>query len=315
MASTLSSRELMKPGREWRLQKFIDMYEKGEEFTLVQGLKKVKLIKDASIVKKLKAKTGLDQIIFTTNDSKKIKLVNLAKTSDFGGLADKKQSTTHIEEKEIKSIRSQLDEIRKKTKKTTVPIKIKNKIYDVFGIAKTPGTPKSDFHFLDEKGNEIVWMSHKDGGSAKDFQQWGGISKTVPNVHNHKETKTFVNQLEENFPDGLTRGSNIVKDIKDPILKAKSVYGDDYKRGSRAYGRNNVTLLLQGPVKIVQRGSYYVIVSNHTHENGKTLTGDYEPTFAAQYRSDRGAPIKNARASVWPKYVEKRAKTIKLPTK
>ena len=68
--------------------------------------------------------------------------------------------------------------------------------------SSTPGTPKSDFHFLDLEGKEIVWMSHKDGSKASDFQQWGGISKNVPNTHNHKETKEFLGDLKENFEDG-----------------------------------------------------------------------------------------------------------------
>jgi len=315
MASNLSFRELKKPGREWRLDKFIEMYENREDFTLVVGNKKVKLILEEGVLKHLKRKIAWDNITFLTNTGKYVFLKDLAKTSEFGGLADKKQSTTHIEEKEILSIRNQLSEIRKKTKESTVPIKIKNKVYKVFDIQKTPGTPKSDFHFLDENGEEIVWMSHKDGNTAKDFQQWGGISKNVPQVNAHKETKTFINQLEQNFPEGLERGSNVVKDMKDPVLKGKSVYGDDFKPGAPKYGRNNVTLLLQGPVKVVKKGSYYTLESNHTHENGDMLKGDYEPTFTAQYRSDRGAPVPNSRASVWPKYVEKRKGTIKLPPK
>lgn len=314
MASNLSSAELSKPGREWRLEKFMEKYKKQEEFTLVNPTgKKIKLVFEEKNYALLKSKRGLDQIIFQSVDGKKLKLKDFAKTSEFGGLADKR-STTHIEEREVSSIQKQLDEIKKKLKSPTVPIKIKNKIYEVYSIGKTPGTPKSDFHFYDIEGKEIVWMSHKDGSKPTDFQQWGGISKSVPNTHNHKETKKFIHDLETNFPDGLIRATNVVKEMEDRILKCKSVYGDDYTNNGKL-GRNNVSLVLQGHVKIVNKGKYYIIESTHTHENGDILTGDYEPIFNAQYRSDRGAPVKNARASVWPSVVKKRKNTIILDKK
>lgn len=315
MASNLAPAELYKHGRDDRIVIFLKKYENGEEFELVSsiaGKKKVKLIFDKEIYRKLKNKTNPGSIVFQSNLGKPIKLNQLAKTSEFGGMADKKKSTTHIEEKEIISIREQLVAIKKATKSPTVPIKIKNQMYDVYDIQKTPGTPKSDFHFLDLQGNPIVWISHKDGSRPSDFQQWGGISPKVPNTNRHKETKEFLNDLVENFSDGLPRAANVVKEMKDRVLKNKAVYGDEFKQGSKNYNEDNVQLVLQGPVKIVKRGLFYIVDANHVHENGQFLKGEYEPTFTAQYRSDRGAPVKNSRASIWPKVVEKRKNTIKL---
>lgn len=318
MASNLAPSELYKQGREDRIVIFLNKYEKREEFELISSLngkKKVILIFDKEIYKRLKNKINPGGIEFQTNLGKSVKLSALAKTSEFGGMADKKFSTTHIEEKEIISIRQQLIEIKKKTKKSTVPIKVKSTIYDVYDILKTPGTPKSDFHFLNIKGEEIVWMSHKDGSKATDFQQWGGISKNVPNTHNHKETKEFLKELKDNFKTGLPPASNVVKTIKDNVLKNKSVYGDNFKQGGRQYSRDNVQLVLQGPVKIIKKSFYYEIDANHIHTNGEILKGEYEPTFTAQYRSDRNDPIPHSRSSIWPKVVEKRKNTIFLNTK
>ena len=129
MASNLAPSELYKRGREDRIVIFLNKYERREEFELVTsigGKKKVVLIFDKEIYKRLKNKINPGGIEFQTNLGKAIKLSALAKTSEFGGMADKKISTTHIEEKEIISIREQLIEIKKKTKKATVPIKIKN---------------------------------------------------------------------------------------------------------------------------------------------------------------------------------------------
>lgn len=317
MASNLGPAELYKYGRDDRIVIFLKKYEDGEEFELVSpinGKKKVKLMFDENIYKKLKNKTSPGTIEFQTNAGKTVKLLQLAKTKEFGGLAGER-STTHIEEKEITSIREQLVEIKKKLKKPTVPIKVKNKIYQVYDIEKTKGTPKSDFHFLDIEGKPIIWMSHKDGSKPTDFQQWGGISKAVPNTHAHKETKQFIEDLKENFEEGLPRAANVVKHIKDKILKNKAVYGDEFRNGSTRYNEDNVNLVLQGPVKLVKKGTVYEVEANHSHENGEILKGDYEPTFTAQYRGDRGAPVKNSRASIWPSVVEKRKNTIKLTEK
>ncbi len=110
----------------------------------------------------------------------------------------------------------------------------------------------------------------------------------------------------------LNKGYNVVKEILDTTLKNKAVYGDEFKPNSKKYNEHNIQLVLQGPVKLVKKGNFYVLRANHTHSNGEKLTGDYEPVFSAQYRSDRGAPVKNARASIWPKVVEKRKNTIKI---
>jgi hypothetical protein len=321
MAANLSGTELTKRGREWRLGLFIKKYKNREEFTLTNG-KKVRLLYEKVIEDRLERKSSLDSIVFTTVDSSEVKLKDLAKTKEFGGMADIKKSTTHIEEKEIVSIREQLNEIREKTKEPTVPLKVAGKIYDVFDIQKTEGTPKSDFHFLDINGKPVVWCSHKDGKKASDFQQWGGISKVVPNTHSHNETKKFINQMKETFPEGMKSASakeppsNVVKEIGDSTLKAKAVYGDDFRRGSKIFGEDNVTIVLQGPVKLRKFGSYYTLVANHAHENGQIMKGDYEPIFNSSYRQGRGQEgLKDARLAIWPKYVEKRPKTIKLPKK
>lgn len=311
MASSLSAAELTKPGREYRLTLFLKKYEDRDDFVLMTN-KKVKLIYDKKIAQQLEKKQNLSSIVFLTATGEKLKLTNFQKTPEFGG---KTVSTTQIEEKEIVSIRQQLSDIRKETGQPIVPIKIGSTIYQVCDIQKTPGTPKSDFHFLDINGKEIVWMSHKDGSKASDFQQWGGVSKIVPNTHKHKETKEFIEQIAENFPEGLPPKTNIVKDIEDKILKAKAVYGDDYTLGSKRYGQNNVTLVLQGPVKLKKMGQSYIVTANHVHKNGEAMTGDYDPTFDANYRQGRGQPVPNSRMGIWPAVVGKRPKTIKLTKK
>jgi hypothetical protein len=54
----------------------------------------------------------------------------------------------------------------------------------------------------------IVWLSHKDGNKVSDFQQWAWNLKIVLHVHSHKETKDFIDDLKEKFPDGLPKTAN-----------------------------------------------------------------------------------------------------------
>ena len=67
-----------------------------------------------------------------------------------------------------------------------------------------------------------------------------------------------------------------------------SVYGNNY---GGAFGRQNVTILLQGPVKLVKTGSIYTLSANHVHFNGESFDNtSYEPVLYARYgdRSDAG---------------------------
>ena len=180
-------------------------------------------------------------------------------------------------------------------------IKIGNKFYSVAGAATTPGTPKSDFHLLNNKGQEVVWISHKDGSTAKHFQQWGGMSpKAERDIANHPEAVAFVKSVKDMFGDQMPRATTVSRPIKDSKLASMSVYGNKFNSGK--LGRQNVTLLLQGPIKLVKEKDYYVIRSNHTSVNGELMTGDYAPVFMAIYKGDRSNfGVKGARFAIQPK--------------
>ena len=162
------------------------------------------------------------------------------------------------------------------------------------------GTPKSDFHLLDIKGNEVVWISHKDGRGPKDFQQWGGISeRKEPLIFNHKETKKFITDLKAAYPRGLPNATSLYRKIKDKQLKMLSVYGNNF---GKALGQQNVTMLLQGPVVLEKSGAVYTITANHVHYNGDSVDADgFEPVFMAIYKGDRSdTGVKGTRIVIMP---------------
>jgi len=214
---------------------------------------------------------------------------------------------TAKEDAQLTSLQNQIQTELTNEDLMEIPIKIGSLYYNVAGAATTPGTPKSDFHLLNLKSEEIVWISHKDGSTSKHFQQWGGMSKrSEPNIANHPESKKFVEDVKAKFGGVMPRKTTVSRKIVDSKLANMSVYGNKF--GS-SMGRQNVTLLLQGPIKLTKKKDYYELTSNHTAVNGEIMTGGYAPVFMAIYKGDRSNyGIKGARLVIQPANSRKSSK-------
>jgi hypothetical protein len=293
--SNLAGKELYK--YDWRAELFIKKLKNNEPFELTNG-KKVIFIQSKDvldIVKKRQPTTGI-KLYDKKGNSYMFK--DIAKNIEFGGRGS--GSGTAIEDKELLSLIKQIDDAKAKEKSSTIKIKVGSKIYDVYTAQTTPGTPKSDFELLDINGKTIVWISHKAGSKPNDFQQWGGLSSAKePLIFSHKETQKFINDLKTKFPDGLPPATTMYRKIKDTKLKMLSVYGNKF---GGSLGEQNVSVLLQGPVKIIKRGQYYFLDSNHVHYNGESVDSDgFEPVLMAIYKGDRSdAGIKGTRLGISP---------------
>ena len=219
-----------------------------------------------------------------TTGSQSIRLTNLFKDSQFAG---RTQNTTSAEDFQVRSVRQRLEELKDEIGRDFVPLRIGTMTHNVVNVQSTPGTPKSDFHFINSAGQMVGFVSHKDGSTARAIQQWGGMSAREPAIFSHSETQKFISDLQKMFPDGaFPRATTIARTISDPILQNKAVYGSNY---GGAKGINNVDILLQGTVTIISRGNgqYNLQASGHTHNNGTGMTGTYEPVFMAIYKGDR----------------------------
>ena len=298
--ASLSPKELLK--YDWRVEVFLRKYKskdkKERTFDLVNN-KKLCFIYDPDVAKVVarKNQVQLRTVRLLGEDGNEYKLSDLEKSAEFGGKGA--GSGTLKEDIELQSLIKQLNDIRKKQKTGTVPIKVGGKTFNVADAITTPGTPKSDFHLVDDNGKEVVWISHKDGRTAKDFQQWGGISKrSEPTIFSHPETQSFIDDLKKTYPDGLPRRTTLYRKIKDDKLKNFSVYGNQYGNDE---GRQNVSILIQGPIKLQKSGNVYKFVSNHVHYNGEKMTGDFEPVLTAIYKGDRSdAGVKGTRIVIMP---------------
>lgn len=278
----LSASELRK--YDWRPEIFIRKLQDNSPFE-VKGGKKVILIPPKGVEKTLRngSSKDLNDLLFGDTNGNTFKLTDFVKNKDFGGRGE--GSGTAKEDMALKSLREQIAAAKKELGQVTIPIKIDNKTYNVCDVVSTPGTPKSDFHLIDLDGKEIAWISHKDGKTEKDFQQWGGVSQTKePKLYNHPEVQKFIKDIKTLYSEGLPNATTLARKITDEKLKMMSVYGNEY---GRTFSRQNTTLMLQGSIKLEKKSNDYAITAYHTHVNGDKMIGGYDPVFMAIYKGDR----------------------------
>ena len=243
------------------------------------------------------SKADVEKLVFTDGKGNSFRVGDVVKNKEFGGKGA--GSGTLKEDAALGALRKQINDAKKSIGKAVIPIKVGNKTYQVFDVVSTPGTPKSDFHLVDIEGKELVWISHKDGKTEKDFQQWGGMSQRVePTIFSHKESQKFINDMLGLYPKGIPNATTVARKMKDKNLKMMAVYGNEY---GKALSRQNTSLMLQGHVELKKKGSAFVIEAYHTHINGEEMTGGYEPVFMAIYKGDRSdMGIKGARVVIAP---------------
>lgn len=295
--ANLSYSELRKRESE-RAYIFVKKLEEKTPFELKNGKKvTAKLQRGVKDILLRGTKQQVESLVFSDDKGNTFKVGDVVKNKEFGGKGV--GSGTAKEDAALSDLRKQILETKKKIGKSVIPIRVGNKTYQVFDVVSTPGTPKSDFHLVDIDGKEIVWISHKDGKTEKDFQQWGGMSqKAEPLIFSHRESQKFVNDMLGMFPKGIPAATTVARKIKSKELKMMSIYGNEF---GKAYSRQNVSLMLQGNVSLIKKGNYYIIEAYHTHLNGEDMTGGYEPVFMAIYKGDRSdMGIKGARVVIAP---------------
>ena len=292
--ASLTAKELFK--YDWRAEVFLRKYKANEKFQMTGGAKVVLKYNNAvaAAVTKRDA-VALNKLKLEDTKGTMYAFGKLEKTKeDFGGGGT--GSGTTKEDAQLASLQKQINEIKVKLGRASFIVRIGHKQYQVAGAETTAGTPKSDFQLTDTGGKAVVWISHKDGSTAKDFQQWGGM--TEPEILSHKEVKSFIAKVQSMYPNAIPRATTVARAIHDKKLKCMSIYGVNY---GKSLGEQNVTILIQGPVNLVQQGSEYVFKSNHIHTNGQDMHGTYAPTLMAMYKGDRSQfKVVGARFAITP---------------
>jgi hypothetical protein len=190
---------------------------------------------------------------------------------------------------------------------------------DNAGSNQIKGDPKADIAIIDDRGNEVGFISHKKEGGAKAFQQYGGISSSAgSNIYNDKIVQDFVKDLREmmqtKFSDdrakaGFSAFRYVPNTRAGQQLVSRSVYGPDWTEG-RKFNRQSVHCIGQGSPILTrqQNGSYNLTFSESTHyanEYRWAFQGDYKAILAVTYRIGRkvqtdGITLKDVRGGIYP---------------
>lgn len=314
----LTPSELLKPGREGRGVKVIEKIKNKDPFLLYAGgTVTIKYDKDTinllQVGLNTKNNTILNSIWLTSSNGKKLKLSDLAKSNEFGGLGA--GSGTRAEDEALTDLRKKLQATLEKENTPYIYIKIGNRIERVSSVESTPGTPKADFHMLDENGNMVFWISHKKGSRSYDFQQYGGMTELAP----HPEIAKFVKDVQAKLvdPKKFPMKTGFYRPVKSKDLIYKSLYGKNFKM-STADSIQNIDVLHQGPMNLIRRGErqgipLYEMKSNHTMLHAEIPKGDYECYFYVrpeQAKTQLG--ITGARFFIVAKLTATRNKNAKL---
>lgn len=233
--------------------------------------------------------------VFKGVDGQQYRLSQFEKTAEFGGKGT--GFGTRIEDAELASLQAQLADLKGDMPEIT--IRVGDRDVSVADVVTTPGTPKSDFHFIDSKGNSVAWVSHKDGSAATHFGQWGGMSdrEMLPVYNANPDVKAevaqFIQDIKALVGDEMPRATTIARPASE-LFQMISIYGNGF---GGARGSQNVDVILQGPVTI----SNGQLVAPNMHSNGEPVKGAFEPAMMAMYKGDRSNfGIKGSRFSMYP---------------
>lgn len=214
-----------------------------------------------------------------------------------------KGTTLKAENRVIDNIKRQIEAILLEIEEDFFYVDVNGVKSKINGIETTKGTPKSDFS-LTYNGSPVIFISHKDGKTPTDFQQYGGITcRSGKSICGHEEVEKFVSDMKEKFPDGVKSRQTYYRKINSKELKLMSMYGADY---GEKFGEDNVHVLLQGKVELKNKGDgVYELKANHVMYNGELPEegSGYDPMFYLRFSGSRGGNfgLKDGRFMIIPR--------------
>jgi len=181
------------------------------------------------------------------------------------------------------------------------------------GADKVTGVPKADF-VLEIKGDPPIFISHKDGKSAKDFQQYGGISQCA----DHPFVRDFLNAIQEKFGKDAKNWPENEFAIAIPPehidLGIRAIFGNLATTSNKDWSADNVQVVMQGAMEFIPAGEpfengYVIKPTGHAMYNPSITGGNldmtpsdpYWPALYVSMRSGQGGTFgfANARFGIW----------------
>jgi len=191
-----------------------------------------------------------------------------------------------------------------------ITVKVGTKTFEnIYGVNKIAGTPKADLALVTyDKGSgkfkNVCFISHKMGTSAKDFQQYSGITTKADgskagSISNNPVVLKFLDDLTVVHEDITRKKQRYHRIIKSDDLIGKSIFGPKY--GSTTYDEDNIHVIGQGDASFVKNGaSYKLTFSADAEYNGDVShfkTGGYTAIIGGRYTSGRNF---DAKGKKWP---------------
>lgn len=214
---------------------------------------------------------------------------SLSKTAEFGG---KGKNGSLLAEMEYLSL------FKNKIYSIASPFNIQfnNILYtNIVDVKKSNYSSKSDFELIDNNGNSVFWISHKD----YTFHGWSGCKSFVdiPIVQNFvNDVKIITSNI---MPHSITYGRPIPDNNTD--VKYKSIFGKEY---NGSYSENNVQMVAIGSLKLnnIQDNTYTISSYKYWYNTGNYIDfQEYSPVMMAMYKGDRSNfDVKGARFDIWP---------------
>ena len=294
--------------REYRRETLIDCISNQKPILMSDGKEVILCIPDnANWINIIREVNEIGTLVLLSTDGTIYHTKDIVKTALFGGRGA--GAGTFRETIEYNFLSNKIKMIKEKKGVNSFLLKVNNYVYSVADIKLTAGFKKSDFHFVDQYDNPVVWVSHKHGSTPRDFLHWGGFSKKAePKINSFYESQQFVNDLYSIYPNGLPQATTIMRPIQDETLKMMTMYGNEY---GYQFSDQNVQIILQGSTSLVECGAYFELSAKHVLFNGQFPNDEIEPCFMAMYKKHRNDfGLKDTRVMVVPKKARKVAFVI-----
>jgi hypothetical protein len=201
---------------------------------------------------------------------------------------------------------------------------------DCVGARTFKGTPKADFSMINSRGQEVAYISHKDAGGAKAYQQYVSLTgKNKDGINDHPIVQDFLRQIVARHEDITKKRQRLKRTIpftKEGIeLMNRAVYGMDY---GKAFSKEHCNFIGQGKPTMIEADpkdkpkdcgiAYELKFSDDLSASGDVShfkSQGYEPIVLARFTNGRnffvdGNKYTDVRLLIAPKVLSSTAKEI-----
>ena len=247
----------------------------------------------------------------------------------FNRVKSESDKTEAVESEQVVKVQNDLKKLIKEY--GSVRLKVGDELYDVTDFKQVSGRPKADMVFTN-KGNNVIFVSHKKGGAPAAFQQYGGFAadlqiKDKGDASKYPQVYKFIEDIEMVCKglgvskdatgrydlNDLRKGTNFARIITNEHVAHTVMFGKDFK--SNKVGLDNCSILIDGDIifKPIRTNTFELKGSYHTYVNPvlkkrkvpyqSNSSNVYTPAMfllKSEQQGLRQAGFANARAVIWP---------------